>query len=568
MSRVSPSPALAGEGRGEGGRTFALGLDYGTESARAVLVRVETGEVVASAVHPYRNGVIDERIPVKGGRTLGTDWALQNPDDYLSALTATIPAVLKKSHVSPDRVIGIGVDFTSCTILPARSDGTPLCAIPKFRNRPHAWVKLWKHHSAQPEAARINKIARERGEPFLARYGGAISSEWFFPKVLEILNDDPAVYAAADKIIEAQDWLVWQLTGRECRSACGAGYKAMWSKSAGFPSTDFFRALHPKMKNIVAEKINADFHAPGRRAGRLTSEWASRTGLNPGTPVGVAIIDAHAAVLGCGVARPNEMVMCMGTSTCHLLLSSRGKNVRGVCGVVEDGILPGFFAYEAGQAAVGDSFAWFVRQLSGQNSKSGEIPRLYTRLEASAAALRPGESGLVALDWWNGSRSVLMNADLSGLLVGCTLDTSPPEIYRALMESTAMGTLKIIQTFEQSNVRVRKLIAAGGLAERSSLLMQIYADVTGREISVVQGLQICAIGAAILGASSAGERGGENIQSIIDRMACRSVKSYNPKMNHHRIYSRLYAEYIRLHDYFGRENLSLMKHLKSEKVKV
>ena len=547
-------------------RRYSLGIDFGTESARTVLVDLADGREVATAVFQYPDGVIDEKLPGTNIR-LEPDWALQNPADYVQAVKATVPKVLAESGIAPEEVIGIGIDFTACTMLPTKADGTPLCYLPQFRNKPHSWVKLWKHHAAQPEADRVNQVARERGETWLSRYGGKISSEWFFPKALQILNDAPEIYEAADRLIEGADWIVWQLTGVETRNSCTAGYKAIWSKREGFPSPDFFAALHPKMRHIIKEKMSEKILPLGLRAGGLTGEMAAATGLRPGTAVAVANVDAHVSVPAATVVETRRMVMIMGTSICHMVLGEEQKIVPGMCGVVEDGILPGLFGFEAGQSCVGDHFAWFVEncvpvQYQAEAQKVGL--NLHQYLEKKAAALKPGESGLLALDWWNGNRSVLVDVDLTGLLLGATLATKAEEIYRALIEATAYGTRIIIETFEQSGVAVRELVAAGGLPERNKLLMQIFADVTGREIKVVGTPQAGSLGSAMHGAVAAGARAGgyDTIQQAAAKMAHLKDEQYVPIAEHKRVYDQLYAEYVTLHDYFGRGANEVMKRLK------
>lgn len=551
--------------------TYAIGIDFGTESARTVLVDLADGSEVAAAVYPYSDGVIDERLPGSDVR-LEPDWALQNPIDYVTAVTDTVPRVLQEAAVDPADVIGLGIDFTACTMLPTKADGTPLCVLPEYRDNPHAWVKLWKHHAAQPEADHLNAVARERGEPWLSRYGGKISSEWFFPKALQILNEAPEIYDAADRLIEAADWIVWQLTGVETRNACTAGYKAIWSKQAGFPSPDFFAALHPRMRNIVREKMCETIVPLGARAGGLTAEMAQRTGLRPGMAVAVANVDAHVSVPAATVVEPGRMVMIMGTSTCHMVLGTEQRLVPGMCGVVEDGILPGFFGYEAGQSCVGDHFAWFVENAVPATYQQEALERkigLHQLLEEKAAALRPGESGLLALDWWNGNRSVLVDVDLTGMLLGATLATRPEEVYRALIEATAYGTRVIIETFEESGVAVNELVATGGLPDRNRLLMQIYADVTGREIKVAAAQQAGALGSAMHGAVAAGAPAGgyASIQDAAARMAHLRDEVYRPIAANKAIYDRLYAEYVALHDYFGRGANDVMKRLKAIKAK-
>ncbi|MFL5659492.1 MAG: ribulokinase [Ktedonobacteraceae bacterium] len=545
---------------------YAVGVDFGTESGRTVLVDVSTGRELASSVHIYANGVIDETLP---GTTiaLGADWALQDPNDYLEVFKTTIPAVLAESGVNPNDVIGIGIDFTSCTMLPTTVDGTPLCFLPEWRNHPHAWVKLWKHHAAQPEANKLNQIARELGYTFLDRYGGKISSEWFFPKAWQILDEAPEVYAAADRLIEAADWVVWQLTGVETRNECTAGYKAIWSKHEGFPPNAFFKALDPRMEHIVDEKMSRTLSPLGSKAGGLTGEAARWTGLKQGTPVAVGNVDAHVSVPAATVLEPGRMVIIMGTSNCHMLLGREERNVPGICGVVEDGIIPGFSGYEAGQSCVGDSFAWFVERCVPADymyrAEAGGL-NIHQFLEEKAALLKPGESGLLALDWWNGNRSILVDVDLTGMLLGLTLATRPEEMYRALIESTAYGTRIIIEDFEANGIPVKEIVAAGGLPERNKLLVQIYADVTGRPIRQTGTSQGGAFGSAMHGAVAAGKEAGgyDSIFEAARHMARLREEAVNPLPHNQAIYDRLYREYVTLYDYFGRGANDVMKRLK------
>ncbi len=552
-----------------GSHKYTVGVDFGSESGRAVIVDVETGQELATSVHPYANGVIDD---VLAGTTirLEPDWALQDPNDYLEIFKRAVPAALKESGVDPADVIGIGIDFTACTMLPTRADGTPLCFLPEYRQEPHAWVKLWKHHAAQPEADRINRVARERGEAWLKRYGGKISSEWFFSKSLQILNEAPHIYRAADRLIEAADWVVWQLTGRETRNVCTAGYKAIWQKEGGFPSSEYFAALHPEMAGIVDAKMSRKLAPLGGKAGELTEEAAGWTGLLPGTAVAVANVDAHVTLPATGSTEAGTLVMIMGTSTCHVMIGESMEetpDVPGMCGVVEDGIVPGTFGYEAGQSGVGDIFAWFAEHAvppSYHSAAHGRNITLHQLLEEKAAKLEPGESGLLALDWWNGNRSTLVDVELGGLLLGMTLATEAPEIYRALIEATAFGTREIIETLERSGVPVRSLVAAGGLPERNRLLMQIYADVTNREIGIVKSAQAPALGSAMHAAVAAGvERGGfEDIGAAAHMGGLREEK-YTPIPSNVTVYSRLYDEYKLLYDYFGRGDNDVMKRLRA-----
>ena len=545
---------------------FAIGLDFGTESGRALVVDVATGREVASAVHRYGDGVIADKLP---GTTikLEPDTALQNPNDYVETLKRAVPEAMKQAGARAEDVIGIGIDFTACTILPTRADSAPLCNLREWKNNPHAWVKLWKHHAAQPEADHINAVARERREPWLEIYGGKISSEWLHSKTLQILNDAPEIYQAADKIVEAGDWLVWQMTGVLKRNACAAGYKGLWVKGLGYPSNDFLRALDPRLDEMNGTKLAGEIVPPGVRVGALTTQAARVMNLRPGIAVAAATIDAHAAVPGAGVTEPGRMVLILGTSTCHMILDHAKHLVPGISGVVEDGILPGLFGYEAGQAGVGDIFEWFVEHgvpAEYQTRAAERSISLYQLLEEDAALLKPGASGLLALDWWNGCRTPLVDATLSGVLVGATLGTRAPEIFRALIEATAFGTQIIIETFEQNGVAVQELVACGGLAERNKLLLQIYADVTGREFKEAGSGQASALGAAMFGAYAAGRAAGgfDSLTDAAKAMAQTKAVSRKPIAAHRAPYEKLFAEYRTLHAYFGRGANDVMKRLR------
>ncbi|UCD41175.1 MAG: ribulokinase [Chloroflexota bacterium] len=552
---------------------YAIGVDFGTLSGRAVIVDVANGKELATAVHDYSNEVIDEFLPGTDIR-LDPDWALQDPNDYIEVFKNAIPAVLETSGVDPGDVIGVGIDFTACTMLPTKADGTPLSFLPEWRDNPHAWVKLWKHHAAQPEANQLNEIARLSGfGAILDRYGGKISSEWFFPKAWQILDEAPEVYAAADRLIEAADWVVWQLTGEETRNSCTAGYKAMWSKSEGFPPPAFFKALDPGLENIVDEKMKREIMPLGARAGGITSQAAGWTDLKEGTAVAVANVDAHVAVPAATVTDTARMVMIMGTSICHMVVGESEEIVPGMCGVVQDGILPDLPGFEAGQSCVGDHFQWFVENCvpeSYENEARQKGLNIHELLEEKAAAQKPGESGLLALDWWNGNRSVLVDVDLTGMMLGMTLLTRPEEIYRALIEATAYGTRLIIETFNQNNVPIKELIATGGLPDRNKLLMQIYADVTGLPIYVPEATQIGALGSAMHGAVAAGaaNRGYDSIVEASLKMARLRDESYQPNAENKALYDLLFKEYVTLHDYFGRGDNDVMKRLKELKSEV
>ncbi|WP_214781256.1 ribulokinase [Exiguobacterium sp. S3] len=548
---------------------YTIGVDYGTQSGRAVLVDVATGREVATAVKPYTHGVMDEYLP-DGVTRLEHDWALQHPQDYLEVLELTIPAVVKEAGIMPDQVVGLGIDFTACTILPIDEHLNPLCFREEHQQNPHSYVKLWKHHAAQDEADELNRIAAERGEDFLKRYGGKISSEWMIPKVWQILNEAPAIYEAADQILEATDWVVSQMTGRVVRNSCTAGYKAIWHKQDGYPSNEFFKALDPRLENVVEEKLTRDIAPIGSKAGELTEAFAARIGLLPGTAVAVANVDAHVAVPAVGIAEPGKMLMVMGTSTCHILLGKDEQVVPGMCGVVEDGVIPGLMGYEAGQSCVGDHFEWFTETcVPGHYVEEAALKGIgiHQLLTEKAARQRVGESGLIALDWWNGNRSTLVDTNLTGVLLGATLLTKPEDIYRALIEATAYGTRTIVEAFRNSGVPVHEVYAAGGIAEKNALMMQIYADVLNMEIKISASSQTPALGSAMFGAVAAGaERGGyATITEAAAKMGRVKEETYKPIPENVATYDALFVEYTKLYDYFGRGENDVMKHLKKIK---
>ncbi|WP_226667927.1 ribulokinase [Metabacillus litoralis] len=548
---------------------YSVGVDYGTQSGRAVLVEVGTGRIIATAVKPYTHGVMDEFLPY-GCTKLESDWALQHPTDYIEVLVTTIPDVLKQANVSANDVIGIGVDFTACTVLPINKYGTPLCQLKEFKNHPHSYVKLWKHHAAQKEANRLNEIAVARGEKFLKRFGGKISSESLFPKLWQVLNEAPEIYKAADSFVEATDWVIYQLTGELKRNSCTAGYKAMWHKKEGYPSKEFFKALDPRLENIVEEKLSYDIFPIGSKAGELTKRAAELVGLNPGTAVAIANVDAHVALPAVGITEPGKLLMIMGTSTCHILLGDEEKLVPGICGVVEDGVIPGLMGYEAGQSCVGDHFEWFTENCLPASYHAEAKEKgigIHQLLTDKAAKLDVGESGLLALDWWNGNRSTLNDADLTGVLLGATLLTKPEEIYRALIEATAYGTRKIIEAFRNSGVPINEVYACGGIAEKNDLMMQIYSDVINMDIRISATSQTPALGSAMFGAVAAGkERGGyDDIKVAAQKMARLKDYKYQPIQDNSKVYEQLYNEYSRLYDYFGNGENSVMKNLKKIK---
>lgn len=545
---------------------YTIGIDYGTQSGRAVLVNVSNGQEEAVHVTPYRHGVIDEFLP-SNGMKLKSEWALQHPEDYLEVLYTSVPALITASRIAPNQVIGIGIDFTACTMLPVDAAFQPLCLNNAWKERPHAWLKLWKHHAAQEEATSINKLAQMGNEPWLSRYGGKLSSEWMLAKSLQILKEDPDLYRQADLFIEATDWIVAQLTGQLKRNSCTAGYKSNWHKEEGYPSHEFLEQLAPGFGDIYETKLRGDVFPLGSLAGGLLPGVAERMNLRPGIAVAVGNIDADAAVPAVGVVTPGKMVMVMGTSTCHMLLSDKECTIEGICGVVEDGIIPGLFGYEAGQSAVGDIFAWFVDESVPsyvRNEAQEKELSVHEWLEQKASQLQPGESGLLALDWHNGNRSTLIDADLSGLILGMTLSTKPEDIYRTLIEATAFGTRTIVDAFRKGGLEVNELYACGGLPNRNKLLIQIYADVNNMEIKLSDTELSPAIGAAMFAAVAAGSEAGGygSIQEAASYMARVKEQTVRPIPENVEIYDYLYVQYKRLHDLFGKDTNSVMKSIR------
>lgn len=542
-------------------KRYSIGLDFGSLSGRAVLLDLETAEEVATSVTEYAHAVMSEALP--NGKKLPPNWALQHPLDYIDVLRTTIRDVLAQARVPAEQVVGVGVDFTASTVLPVTEDGTPLCLLPEFADEPNAYVKLWKHHAAQPYADRLNAVADAFDPSMLALFGGRVSSEWLIPKAMETLDLAPSVYETMAHYVEAADWIVWKLCGKLIRNACLAGYKSLWNKRKGFPPEAFFERLDPRMKTFIRDKLSGPVLPAGTLAGRLTEEAAALTGLLAGTPVSVAGADAHSAVPGCGVSESGHMLIVMGTSACHMLMGQDEIAVPGICGIVEDGMLPGYISFEAGQSCFGDHFEWLEKNclphsVMEEANCAGLSP--LALLSEKAAHLRPGESGLLALDFWNGNRSVLDNGDLSGLLIGMTLDTKPEEIYRALVEALAFGTRVIIDRFRESGVEIHTISACGGIPHKNSFLMQVFADVLGMPVQVVPTLQAGARGSAIFGAAAAGaitlEDGVRRLGSV------GSDAAFVPNAEYKETYDALYAEYRKLYFYFGDPANDVMLKLK------
>lgn len=542
---------------------YVIGVDYGTLSGRALIVRASDGHEMGSAVFEYPNAVMD-RVLNSSGATLGPDWALQDAQDYVEVLKHAVPEALRISGINPADVIGIATDFTACTMVPVLEDGTPLSQLPEFKDNPHAYVKLWKHHAAQPHADRINQLARDRKEKWLPRYGGQISSEWELAKGLQLLEEAPEVYNRMYKFVEAADWIVWQLCGTYVRNACTAGYKGNL-QDGQYPSREYFKALNPAFEMFAEEKIAHTIGELGDNAGPLTAQAAEWTGLSAGIAVAVGNVDAHVTAPAAKATEPGQMVAIMGTSTCHVMNHDAITEVPGMCGVVDGGIVSGLYGYEAGQSGVGDIFAWYVdnqvpqKYFDAAKAANKSIHQYLTDLAADEAV---GAHGLVALDWHSGNRSVLVDHELSGLVIGATLTTTAEQIYRALLEATAFGTRMIVDTFAKSGVPVKEFIVAGGLL-KNAFLMQVYSDVTRLPISTIDTDQGPALGSAIHAAVAAGVY--SNVNQAADVMGRVNKHVYTPNEERAKQYDALYREYLELHDYFGRGANNVMKRLKQMK---
>jgi L-ribulokinase len=540
---------------------YSIGLDYGTNSVRCLIVDVTNGGELGTAVYEYETG--------QAGIILDPadhNLARQNPADYLKGIEVTIKAAIAEAKKAvkdfePDQIIGIGIDTTGSTPIPVDKNGTPLGMLDEFKDNPNAHAWLWKDHTGHAEAAEITALAEKEHPEYLAKCGGIYSSEWFFSKILHCLRADPNVFDAAHTWVEHADWMPAVLTGTQSpdklkRCRCAAGHKAMFNDDwGGYPEEKFLSKLRPKLGE-VRRTLSDETYAVDKAAGNLTDEWATKLDLLAGIPVAMGAFDAHLGAVGSGIA-PGTLVKIIGTSTCDMLVSESSKklaDIPGICGIVDGSILPGYFGLEAGQSAVGDIFNWFVNYIQPGGPKEGS----HEALTEKAAKLKPGQSGLLALDWNNGNRTILVDQRLTGLLLGQTLHTRPEEIYRALIEATAFGALTIINRFEEYGVKVSQVINCGGIAEKNPLLMQIYADATGREMKISRSAQSCALGACVAGAVVAGKKAGGHDSFADAQAAMCGIKdvTYKPIAENVRIYQQLYVLYKQLHDAFGTQEFS------------
>ena len=530
---------------------YSIGLDYGTNSVRCLIVDVSDGREVGTAVWEYahgEHGVILSRDP---------NLARQHPADYLTGAEITIKKALAQARrsvrgFSPELVIGIGVDTTGSTPLPVDANGRALAFDKRFAKNPAAMAWLWKDHTSVLEAAEITETALELRPEYLTKCGGIYSSEWFFSKILHCLHTAPDVFNASHMWVEIADWIPAVLSGTEAPASltvgiCAAGHKAMYNDDwGGYPDAEFLSELQPQLGGLRS-RLCAKAYTIERAVGGLTTDWAKRTGLRPGIPIAVGAFDAHLGGVGAGIA-PGTLVKIIGTSTCDMMVAPVGQklaDIPGLCGIVNGSVLPGYYGLEAGQSAVGDIFNWFVNTIEPGGKKTGS----HETLTAAAKKLKSGESGLLALDWNNGNRTILVDQRLTGLLLGQTLYTTPAEIYRALIEATAFGALTIINRFEEYGVKVEQIINCGGIAEKNPAVMQIYADVTGRPMKISRSAQTCALGAAIAGAVVAG--GHRDYAEAQKSMTGVKKQVFTPDPPAHAVYKELYALYRTLHDAFG-----------------
>ena len=534
---------------------YSIGLDFGTNSVRALVIDVRDGRELGSAVSDYQRGdhgvVIDPVNP---------HLARQHPADYLAGIKQAVGQALEQAaqdgDFSREHVIGIGVDTTGSTPLPVDANGKALALMPKFENNPNAMAWLWKDHTAHEEAAQITALAADLKPQYLAKCGGRYSSEWFWAKLLHCARVAPEIFAAAASWVEIADWVPAILCGttdlrRLRRCVCAAGHKAFYNPGwGGYPDEPFLARLHPELARI-RRSLPDRAYTIAEAAGTLSAEWAEKLGLPEGIPVAVGAFDAHLGAVGAGVAE-GTLVKIMGTSTCDITVSSMTKplgDVPGLCGIVPESVLPGYFGLEAGQSAVGDIFNWFVNQVQPGGAEGGT----HEALTSKAANLQPGQSGLLCLDWHNGNRTILVDQRLTGMLLGLTLHTTPAEIYRALIEATAFGARVIMERFEEYDVPIKRVVNCGGIAARNPLVMQIYADVLNRPMAITKSLQTCALGSAIAAAVVAGkDRGGyADFASAIAVISGVQPRVYTPDPGHAAMYERLFRLYRQAHDAFG-----------------
>lgn len=535
---------------------YTIGIDFGTLSVRALLLNLENGEEVACSEYVYPHAINNIDF---NGRKLPDSFALQHPDDYVDGLKSVIDGVMKKLGVGANDVKGLGIDFTSCTVIAVDENNMPMCSHAEFKFEPHAFVKLWKHHGAQKQADKMTEVAKRLNEDWLNKYGGKVSSEWFFPKVLETFENAPDLFNKTAKFLEAGEWIVQLITGTNVLSSCMQGFKSNWNETKGYPSKEFFSEINPEFAHVIYDKIKGDIKHVEKCAGKINECGAQITGLKQGTAVSVAVIDAHSAAPSTGVVESGKLLLILGTSACHIALSSKGAEIEGICGVAKDSVVEGLYAYEAGQTCFGDVFDWFKNNCLPSDYISNAKEKgvgIFDYLNTLSQSLEVGQNGLLALDWWNGNRTPYADFDVKGLILGLDLNTKPEHIYRALLESNAFGTRRIIEIYNQAGLEIKEIIAGGGIAVKNPHVMQILADVLGMEIKVVDSKQAGAKGSCIYAAVACGEF--VNLKSASAVLADKCNVCYKPNNENKKAYDKLYNEYLVLSEYFAKAN-SVMK---------
>ena len=531
---------------------YTIGVDFGTLSVRAVLLDAENGNEISSAEFVYPHGVMSEAL--FNGVKLEENFALQHPKDYIDGLSFVVHEVVRAASVTPDMVVGIGIDFTACTVLPVSTELIPLCYMEKFTKNPYAYVKLWKHHGASEQAERITALARLENADWLDGFGGTVSSEWILPKILETVEKAPEVYDEAAYFVEAGDYMTWLLTGERVRSTCMAGFKGLWRDKIGYLDSEFLKKIHPKLEEIYENKLGGDVLPSGTLAGRINEQGAELTGLAVGTAVSVPVIDAHAALPAAGVASDGKMMLIIGTSCCHIVMDKNDYDIQGLFGKVGNGLVPGYVIYEGGQGCVGDLFDWFVKncvpaQYADEAKENGVS--VFDLLESKANKIKAGENKVFALDWWNGNRTPYNDSSLSGSIFGLTLATKPEEIYRALIEAVAFGTKAISDIFENGGINISECYAGGGIAVKNKLLMQIFADVLGKEIRVTDCAQAGAVGSAIFAAYASGI--GDTMEDTVKKLSKPCTIVYKPNYENAEKYKPSYERYKNFSELFAKE---------------
>lgn len=541
---------------------YTIGIDYGTLSARALLLNLDNGEEIATSEFTYPHGVL--QADFFAPNAMDKAASLEHPQDYLDALAFVIRDVLTKSGVDKSQVCGMGIDFTACTVLPVTKDGTPLCFLEEFVKEPQAYVKLWNSFTAIAEAERITQVATQENAPWLKLYSGKVSAEWLFPKLYEMLNKAPQAFEKTGYYMEAADWLTWMLTGNLVASTSFAGFKALWNPQTGHPGNNFWAKVDPRLDGIIGTKIHTNVQNVGSCAGGLNEYGAQLTGLAVGTPVALPIIDTHAPMCSAGAVGPGQVLMSLGTSAGIIVMDKELRLIDGIFGSIENGILPGLTTYAASQPSLGNTFAWFVKNCVPADYKAEADSRnisIFQLLDEKASQLPPGSNGLLALDWWSGNRAPYNDFNLSGMILGLTLNTKPEEIYRAIIESCAYATRLVLDVYRGGGIAINDIRAGGGISRKNPMLMQIYADVMGMPIRITDSAQPGCKGGCIFAAVVSGVY--PDVMAAAKALADRCKTVYYPDEKASKAYGPLYEHYRKLAVYFAEGENSVMKYLHS-----